>query len=310
MPSRLADDEEFAALVEVVADRQRFITFIPDPSGRQMRRDVERMAALCGSSRRACTPGSASSTTRTSPDWAPHAGLCRRNCKRRESKTYPQVSPRTLDIHVNWNGGMSWFTLEEGVASDGAGAAGAESRIVAECRVASRCPRGVGPGTPHDDLHKHPDRIRLVSVTGPENAKWVGSTLADLVAARGGHPSDVLADWLLENELQPGIVGVGVSNADPEGVGETLKHPASVTANSDAGAHLTMMCAIGDTTLTLTRHVRDRHDLFIEEAVHRMTGRIADLFGFSNRGVLTPGCRGGRDRLRAGPTGLADRRVR
>ena len=25
---------------------------------------------------------------------------------------YPQVSPRTLDIHVNWDGGMSWFALE------------------------------------------------------------------------------------------------------------------------------------------------------------------------------------------------------
>jgi N-acyl-D-aspartate/D-glutamate deacylase len=65
--------------------------------------------------------------------------------------------------------------------------------------------------------HKHPDRIRLVSVTRPDHERWVGATLADLVADRGGHPSDVLADWLLDNDVAAGIVGVGVANADPAG---------------------------------------------------------------------------------------------
>src|SRR5690242_14980432 len=108
-----------------------------------------------------------------------------------------------------------------------------------------------------------------------------GATLADLVADRGGHPSDVLADWLLDNDVAAGIVGVGVANADPAGVAGTLTHPASVMANSDAGAHLQMMCAIGDTTLMLTRYVRDRGDMSVEQAVHRMTGQLAELFGFA-----------------------------
>ena len=47
VPSRLADDAEFAALVDVLADEGRYLTFIPDPSGRQMRKDVQRMADLC-----------------------------------------------------------------------------------------------------------------------------------------------------------------------------------------------------------------------------------------------------------------------
>jgi N-acyl-D-aspartate/D-glutamate deacylase len=75
-------------------------------------------------------------------------------------------------------------------------------------------------------------------------------------------------------------------------VAETLTHPASVMANSDAGAHLQMMCAIGDTTLLLTRHVRDRGDLTIEQAVHRMTGQLAGLFGFAGRGRLAEGAPG------------------
>jgi N-acyl-D-aspartate/D-glutamate deacylase len=50
-----------------------------------------------------------------------------------------------------------------------------------------------------------------------------------------------------------------------------------------------MMCASGDTTLVLTRHVRDRGDLTLEGAVYEMTGRQAEVFGFRDRGVITPG---------------------
>jgi N-acyl-D-aspartate/D-glutamate deacylase len=137
--------------------------------------------------------------------------------------------------------------------------------------------------------HRLPERIRLTSVTRPENQRWVGASFADLVAERGGHPSDVLADWLLENDLHPGVVGTGIANSDPDGVAATLIHPAAVISNSDAGAHLQMMCAVGDTTLLLARHVRDRGDLTVEEAVYQLTGRPAELFGFRDRGVLRAG---------------------
>ena len=291
VPSRQADDAEFAALVDVLADEGRYLTFIPDPSGRQMRKDVQRMADLCGPRNvRHAWIGIFHNQDR--PDWA--RGMLDFAAELRAAgvQSYPQISPRTLDIHVNWNGGMSWFTLEKGwhrmvqapAEEKPALLNSPEWRAVAR-EEWDRVPRTMIP-------HKHPERIRLVTVTRPENAKWVGSTLADLVAARGGHPSDVLADWLLENDLAAGIVGVGVSNADPDGVAETLVHPASVIANSDAGAHLTMMCAIGDTTLTLTRHVRDRGDMTVEQAVHRMTGQLADVFGFTGRGVLAEGNHG------------------
>jgi N-acyl-D-aspartate/D-glutamate deacylase len=72
-------------------------------------------------------------------------------------------------------------------------------------------------------------------------------------------------------------------------VAATLTHRAALIANSDAGAHLQMMCAVGDTTLLLTRHVRDRGDLSLEQAIHALTGRPADLFGFTERGVVAPG---------------------
>ena len=291
VPSRQADDAELAALLDVLARHGKFVQFIPAATGRQMRRDVQRMADLTG-------PRGVVSTwigvfhDQDHPDWARGMLDFASELQAAGVRNYPQISPRTLDIHVNWDGGMSWFALADSwhkmvqaprqdkapMLRDPAWRALAREEW-------DRVPRTMIP-------HKHPDRIRLVSVTRPANEAWVGATLADLVAARGGHPSDVLADWLLDNDADPGIVGVGVANSDAAGVARTLTHPASVVANSDAGAHLQMMCAIGDTTLLLTRHVRERGDLTVEEAVHAMTGRLAGLFGFTGRGVLTEGAAG------------------
>ncbi len=92
---------------------------------------------------------------------------------------------------------------------------------------------------------QHPQRVRFIEVTKPELEPWLGRTLADLVAARGGHPSDVLADWLLENDLRPGVLVVGVANSNVDEVAALLVDPETVIASSDAGAHVQMMCAAG-----------------------------------------------------------------
>ncbi len=126
-------------------------------------------------------------------------------------------------------------------------------------------------------------------MTEPALSRWVGATLADLVAENRGHPADTLADWLLANDLQPGVVGIGVANSDADGVAATPTHRAGIIANRDAGAHLQMICAAGDTTLLLTRQVRDRGDPSLAPAIHAVTGRQAERFGFRDRGVVAPG---------------------
>jgi N-acyl-D-aspartate/D-glutamate deacylase len=50
-----------------------------------------------------------------------------------------------------------------------------------------------------------------------------------------------------------------------------------------------MFCAAGDSTLLLTRYVRERSDLGLEEAIHALTGRQAELLGIPDRGVLSVG---------------------
>ena len=98
----------------------------------------------------------------------------------------------------------------------------------------------------------------------------------------------MLADWVLDNDLDPGLIAV-LANADADGMRTMLQHPTTIVSASDAGAHLRMFCAAGDTTLLLSRHVRERNDLTLERAVWELTGRQAELFGFTGRGTLTEG---------------------
>ena len=80
-----------------------------------------------------------------------------------------------------------------------------------------------------------------------------------------------------------------MANAEPDGVAELLTHPATIVSSSDAGAHVQMMCAAGDSTLLLTRHVAERGDFTLEAAVHELTGRQAAIFGLGDRGRVAEG---------------------
>ena len=288
VPSRVASSDELGALVDVLADHDRLLQFLPSPGFRRMQQDVTMVADLT-------RPRAVTSTwigifhDAALPAMATDLLDFASALQAGGVPTYPQVSPRTLDMQVNWSGGMSfkameayWHPMVQAPADD-------KRAILTDpaWRAAARaewdvCPWAILP-------HRHPERVRFVDVTDPSLSRWVGATLADLMAERGGHPSDVLADWVLENDLAPGVVGIGVANSDPDGVAATLRHPASVVSNSDAGAHLQMMCAAGDSTLLLTRHVRDRGDLTLEQAIHALTGRQAEVFGFEARGVVAPG---------------------
>ena len=288
VPSRLAGDAEFRALITVLAQLDRVLQFIPTPGFTRLKQDVTRLAGLARE-HDVVNTWIGIFDDALAPQRAPQLLDFSAELQRGGCRTYPQVSPRTLDIQVNWTGGMSfaalpdaWHPMVQAPAED-------KRRMLRDPAWRARARAEWDTVSWVMIPHKHPERIRFVSVSDPTRSSWVGRTLADLVAERGGHPSDLLADWLLENNLQPGVVGVGVANSDPDGVAGTLVHPAAVIGNSDAGAHVRMMCAAGDTTLLLTRHVRDRGDLELEAAVHALTGRQAELFGFDSRGVVAAG---------------------
>jgi N-acyl-D-amino-acid deacylase len=72
-------------------------------------------------------------------------------------------------------------------------------------------------------------------------------------------------------------------------VKEAMKHPRTVMAFSDAGAHVSQMSDCSIQTHLLAHWVRDRQDFTLEEAVRMITLAPARAWGFHDRGLLREG---------------------
>jgi N-acyl-D-amino-acid deacylase len=292
VPSRSADDHEVDTLLDAAGRFGRgLVEIVPALlSATDQHGYMESLARRCAArglpltwTGFACMDSNPSSTER----WVELA----RRLQSESVPFYPQLSPRTVDFRLNWDSSMMFMSMPDGwhrvVAAPGLEAKKAlltdpAWRLDAR-QEWDRVEKGLFP-------HRRPERVRFVEVHGADNEKWLGRSLAELTAEVGGHPSDVLADFMLANDCRLGVVAQGVANADLDLVGKVLSDPAVLVSSSDAGAHMQMLCASGDSTLLLSRHVRDRGDLTLEEAVYQLTGRQAEVFGFNSRGRVIPGC--------------------
>ena len=264
VPSRNADDAELDALLDVLAAHGRgFVEFVPDLTGPEPEVGMDRLASRCGP-RGIPLTWTGFAVTDGSP--MTERWLERTRRYRAEGvQMWPQLSPRTVDFRLNWDSSMMFMRMVEGwhrvIQAEGTEA---KRRLLSDpqWRDAARAEwdaveKSMFPNT-------RIERVRIVEVTNPDDERWIGCSLADLVTERGGHPSDVLADFALANDCRPGIVAVGVANANADSVARTLLDDNVLISSSDAGAHVQMLCASGDTTLLLTRHVRERGDLGFE----------------------------------------------
>lgn len=287
VPSRRADGAELDALLAVLRDAGRgVVEYVPNLFGSQAEAEFTTLARRCGAHGVPLTwTGFAYSTPASTGRWL---DLTRRLAGE-GVRSYPQLSPRTVDFRLNWESSMMFMTMPSGWHKVIAAARADKPALLRDpgWRAAAReewdrTEHGLFP-------HRNLQKVRIVETRGSESQRWLGRTLQELVEEQGGHPSDVFADFVLANDCRPGIVAVGVANSDVAGVGRTLTDPAVIVSSSDAGAHMQMLCASGDSTLLLTRHVAERGDFTLEEAVYQLTGRQAALFGFTGRGEVRPG---------------------
>lgn len=135
---------------------------------------------------------------------------------------------------------------------------------------------------------KNPQELLMID---SENGKGpIGGTLKELADERGLHRSDAMADWILENGIMS-TVHMAPFPKNEELTIALMKDPKTVGNISDAGAHLQMLCGGGENALLLTNYVRRDKSLTIEEAVHVMTGKLAEHFFLPDRGVIAVGKR-------------------
>jgi len=104
------------------------------------------------------------------------------------------------------------------------------------------------------------------------------------------HASDAMAEWLILNGLQS-TVHLAPFDIDEEMVVRLLKDPNTVGNISDAGAHGQMLCGGGENMLLFTHYVKKTGSLTVEEAVHVQTGKLANHFSLHDRGEIKVGKR-------------------
>ncbi len=131
-------------------------------------------------------------------------------------------------------------------------------------------------------------KVQVVETFRPENAKYEQRALDELAAEAGKDPLDFFFDLALAEDLRTVFVALTL-NSDEEAVGRLIRHPYSLVSLSDAGAHLTFFNDAGFGLHLLGHWVRAKGLLTLPEAVYRLTGQTAKLFGIRGRGTLEAG---------------------
>ena len=113
-------------------------------------------------------------------------------------------------------------------------------------------------------------------------------TVAEAARERGVDPVTYLIGRALESDLAQFFVQTNAP-FDHDDVERILRHPQTVMAFSDAGAHVSQMSDASLPTHLLAHWVRDRGDFTIEEAIRMLTLEPARAWGFHDRGLLREG---------------------
>ena len=289
VPSYFADDAELEDLFRGVSRHHGLVQVIPDMGDiAAQQADLRRLGSFA---RRHRTP-LISNQIYQRPDQPAYAATLLEVARQIRAEGAPfkfLASPRSIELLVNFHQGMmfmympSWNAIvQPDMTEQDKRARLSDPQWRAQARAEWDA---VKEGFPSGGAAR---KFRIVKVGAPQFEPLLGRSFDQVLDSRGGHPSDVIAAWALENNFEAEFV-FPFTNTDWNEVGKLLQAEESLISASDAGAHIGMFDGAGDTTLVLTRHVRERGDLSLETAVKRMTADQAALLGLPGRGVIKPG---------------------
>jgi N-acyl-D-amino-acid deacylase len=283
MPSRLADDRELRTLVKAMGESGRGVymltkgakTSIPYLEGiaAEARRPVV-VAALFHSN----TNPTAAFTTLAQVNEA----------RARGHKLVAQTSCCPLSMDFTFK---SPYLFESMVAWKPAMAAHGEPelrKIYADPSWRAAVKQELGERRGRLVFNGEWDKLFVVETAKPENRKMEGATLAELCKGSGKDPMDFILDFALSENLDTMFVAQLLHNDEKE-VGKILADPHTHISLSDAGAHLTFFCDAGFGLHLLGHWSRDLGVLDLPQAVHRLSGQPAQIFGIEGRGLLREG---------------------
>lgn len=113
------------------------------------------------------------------------------------------------------------------------------------------------------------------------------TSVADQSAAEGRDPEEWLYDFFLGNNGN-NLVYIPAANFT-DNILELLKHPFTVSALGDGGAHVGSICDTSANVYVLTKWVKKEGALSIEEAINMLCRQPAELYSLHDRGLIAEG---------------------
>ncbi|MEX0665318.1 MAG: amidohydrolase family protein [Acidimicrobiia bacterium] len=286
VPSNLATRDELIALATVVGESPHgVIEFIPWSNLEGYTdEDRELMLAMCDASRTVMNVNPVQHLP-TMPDTWKRVLEFVDGAHRKGARIYPQSATQQLQV---------FFALHDTFLFD----------QMASFREILTLPPVERAAKLNDPAHREVMRAELADPTGrafvfkwdnvkvaraDDHSDWVGKTVPELRSLlSSGDDLDAFLDASLAEDLRTTFtLGGSPGRRNHEATAEIVAHPFTLPGSSDAGAHLTSYCGVDYTTRLFTEFVPG--SLPIEQAVARLTGIPAAMYGLTDRGMLRPG---------------------
>ncbi len=199
------------------------------------------------------------------------------------ARVIPQVSARPLNFEFNWADPFPFEVIK--LFNDLAGAdvkqPGARIKAYADAGFRAKFKASLT-----EVLQNWWDRTVIAFC--PAAPELEEQNLGAVARKRGVDPTDLALDLAVASNLAARF-RLAVLNFDESEVSELLRDDKVVVALSDAGAHASQLCDACYTTFLLKHWVRETGTLSIEQAVHMLTAKPAEIFGITDRGLLAEG---------------------
>jgi N-acyl-D-aspartate/D-glutamate deacylase len=131
------------------------------------------------------------------------------------------------------------------------------------------------------------EMFRNLVISSAPDTNLIERRLVDLASERGVDPVDLMFDLAVQ-DLRI-TLRANVLNFQEAEVREIIQDPNVLIALGDGGAHMSQLCDACYATHLLGHWVREDKALTLEQAVHQLTQRPADIFGLKDRGRLAVG---------------------
>ena len=112
-------------------------------------------------------------------------------------------------------------------------------------------------------------------------------SVAALAAEENREPMEWLYDYFLGDNGN-NLVYIPAANFS-EHIPEMLKHPYTIAALGDGGAHVGSICDTSANIYVLTKWVKEKQIMELSQAIHLLTRQPAELYSLLDRGLIAEG---------------------